>query len=127
MRTILCLSLALVLVSGFTAVRGNDESIKEVRAVVTDMIALLEAGKHRDFMEKFAPPDLVSEMKKSGEFDMAVEGFKQDKEQDLLKHLRKAATMEPAVDGSGVVKYADPTWRKPLVFKKIDGRWYLAN
>lgn len=127
MRTITCLSLALVLVSGFAAVRGNDESIKEVKAAVADMIVLLEAGKYRDFMEKYTLPDFVSEMKKSGMFEEAVNGFKHDKEQKLLKHLRMAASMEPTVDDSGAVKYSGPSWRKPLLFKKIDGRWYLAN
>ncbi|MBN2077834.1 MAG: hypothetical protein JW838_02640 [Spirochaetes bacterium] len=127
MRTILCLSLALVFVSGFTAVRGEDVSVKEVKAAVADMVALLEAGKYRDFMEKYAPPKVVREMKQSGEFEMAVRGFEEDKSQDLLKHLRMAAAMEPTVDDAGAVKYADQSWRKPLVFTKIDGRWYLAN
>jgi hypothetical protein len=126
MKTILCLFLSLVL-PGLAAAQTNDPSVSEVKAVVADMTELLEAGKHREFIEKYAPPAALQEMKDKGRFDEIVHDFKEGKAERLLALLKQAATMAPTVDASGAVTYTDPDWQRPLVFNKIDGRWYLAN
>ncbi len=101
---------------------------QQVRAVIEDMISLVEAGKTKKLILTYAPPEFVERLRKSGGVDAVAARLKKQsyKLRRMRKQLAEALKTRAEVSQDGKrVSFRISTRRKPLVFKLIDGRWYL--
>ncbi len=99
-------------------------------AALTEMVAMLRAGRVRDFAETYCAPD---ELNKLREKDAALEGliarFEGERGKVIADAFDKAAKLPPVLSDDGNTA----TWEigeieelpKTLKLQRIDGRWYL--
>jgi hypothetical protein len=99
---------------------------KELADALEEGIKLLEAGKHREAIERLAQPKELAKLKADRDFEQVVREFGRDKAPKLLAILKDARTQTPvlAEDGTRATFKAE---RKPITFVKDAGVWRVLN
>lgn len=97
-------------------------------AAMTEMIALLEAGKNHEMIERFAHPDDLAKMTEDGGSvaDIAA-GFTGSKSKLVLEMLRRCVKVAPELGEGGDLATWDEEGARPLRMRRVAGRWYLLN
>ena len=103
-------------------------------ATINESIALLDAGKDRELIEKLAPPDVVAQAKASGDFDKMVSDFASSpRHSALITALRStqptstSPAPSPNISDNGklVVFPATSSDMPELQFTLVNGTWHL--
>ncbi len=110
-----------------------DEIRQNLDKLVPETIRLLEAKEYATVLETLVPPD---EFKKFiGEVPLAeaTEQFGKNAAAKLLELMKVVKDLKPTLSEDGIVATFDipqktpETHKKPMVFTKIDGKWFLNN
>jgi hypothetical protein len=92
------------------------------------MIRLIENKEHEKFLSIYMNPYIYKMMKKQGDIDNLNKDFEQNRAQILLYHLKKATNLKPFIKKeTSTARYDCEDFIKPLVLKRIKGRWVLHN
>ena len=118
--------------AGRPAPADKPAATESLSAAIDKGIALLEAKKSTEFLERFMLPDVLSQIKKSGEWDEITSKFKLGRDASLLKTLKAAKEMKPVLSDDGTVATFDvkklPGEHPPKIqFRKVKGLWYIAD
>lgn len=101
----------------------------EPAAVLTNMIALLEAGKAREFVETYcAPEDLTAMLQGGRTIEKLAAKFEGERKDQLVAALKSASKVPPQMNEAG----DEAAWKldqgpRDLRLQRIDGRWYIRN
>jgi len=106
-------------------------AIAEARVAMGEAVQLLEAGRYRDFMERFAKPTALRAIaEREGGLELVVSQFKKRKASKLLMqmHALLAASTIPTISEDGATAtFATEDGEVRVVFEREFGRWYLRN
>ena len=106
---------------------ANEEA--EVKAALTEIVALLEKGDAKGMMDKFYAPEALERMKSAGYYDRAVEGMVTGPRAGrMIQRYKDAMAQTPEWNADKTEATFQPTeeGRPPLRLRKQDGRWYLS-
>jgi hypothetical protein len=103
-------------------------------AAIADMIALLEAGKSREFVETYcAPEDLAAIVQGGRTIEKVAARFEGERAQAMVEFLQTVSKLPPTMNAAG----DEASWtveKKPgsrlpgaLRLQCIDGRWYMRD
>ena len=107
---------------------GKKTPEQQVRATIKEMVALIDKGDLKKLLLTYADPAFVERIKKAGRVDAIVANLKQRKAARLKQYLNEALTAKAQVSKDGKkVSFALKNRRRPMVFSKVKGRWYLNN
>lgn len=114
MIRILFLSICLVLVA---CAEKTPES--EIDTTIAKMITLIEQGKNQELLAKYVD---FSDAKGP------VTDISADKLKELRFYLLRAQEMDPVLsENNSLAVFEGQSFKRPLRFKKIEGKWLLKN
>lgn len=100
-------------------------------AAITEMIALLEAGKAREFVETWcAPQDLQLIVQRGQTIEEIARRFEGEHGLEMVAVLQAISKVQPTMNDAGdeaVWAVEDRPRPRRLCLQRIDGRWYLRN
>lgn len=99
-----------------------------VRTALALAIGLLEAMDYTGFVERFVPTAELEAERQAGRPLDDIAGVVLPEPDRLLVRLRRVRGRPPAFHDGGataVFEAAGPTGTARVVFRRIDGRWYL--
>ena len=106
---------------------ANEEA--EIRATLTEIVALLEKGDAKAMMDKFYAPEALERMKSAGYYDRAAESMTTGpRAERMIQRYKDAMAQTPEWNADKTEATFQPTeeGRPPLRLRKQDGRWYLS-
>jgi hypothetical protein len=106
----------------------------DLARAIGEGIALLEAGKHHEFLARFIDPDERRDLVKDGPIEAVVREFAKDHAAEDLRIFRVIHARTPTIDGdratfrfSGVDIGNESDKTQGMGFRKVNGFWYLQN
>lgn len=106
----------------------SPEHERGLRDALAAMIALLEGGKHLEFLETYADPELVVQARQDGTLEEMAARMAGPDGADLLRSLQAARSMRPRF---GPEETTATFWQdgfpRYLVLRQVDGRWRVMN
>jgi len=134
------LSVAIVFFAALPDLLGAQETEKDPQASVDTAIPyainLLEAKEYKTLIDNYVPPEDLKKMKEVGAYEIVIQKFGEgDKPAELKEALTVALKTRPEINDEKTVytfkvqKEEDGEVKtlRPVVFKKIEDRWYLGN
>jgi len=98
---------------------------------IDDCIRLLENKENATLLKKYVAPDDLERILKQMSFDEFVDGFDTRKAENLLKAMKFAKGMRVDYNEDETIctiaLSKTENFNKDLIFKKIDGLWYIAD
>lgn len=92
------------------------------------MIALIQAKKYEDLIRLMAHPADLASLEKEGGVSKVAEEFGKRKATRLLALLHAVRQQRPALEEKGAkASFTIPGAPRPIVFQRIDGKWYMRN
>lgn len=121
------ITLSLLCAFGCNNNQEQDAAAKELRTVITEITSFIEVGDYEGLFEKYAAPVDLTRMKSEGTLDKAIRRFALWKNQ-MLAALKEALTTTPTFNSDKTqATFEVESAPTPLIFTKIDGRWYFAD
>lgn len=134
------LGIVIVFFAAIPVLLGAQETEKDPQASVDTAIPyaikLLEAKDYKGLIDNYVPPEDLKKMKEAGAYEIVIQKFGEgDKPAELREALTIALKTKPEINDEKnvytfkVQKEEDGEIKKlrPVVFKKIEERWYLGN
>jgi len=121
------ITLSLLCAFGCSNSQEQDAAAKELRTVITEITSFIEVGDYEGLFEKYAAPADLNRMKMEGTLDKAIRRFALWKN-EMLTALKEALTTMPTFNADKTqATFEVENAPTPLIFTKIDGRWYFAD
>lgn len=99
-----------------------------LKSVMTEMVLVLKDQQYQEFVERFMDPRFYRLIKKNDDIDTAIYNLQENTGEHLRQHLEQALTLTPVVSKNRLyAEFRDPSFEKPLLFRKYQNRWYLNN
>ncbi len=109
---------------------GSEEPVVDsLTATIEQALRLLQEQNHRGVIELLLDPDDRERFQQRGDLEAVVQDFaSSEKPMQLTEALEAARKAKPerSEDGNEVT-FPEEGDRRPLRFRRIDGRWYLRN
>jgi len=125
------LTTLILLLLPAVALADEPDPRASLDTAIADGIKLLTAKDFETFVNRYAAPDELREMKAADEFEAVVQRFAGDKSELLLIVLKEIKGKEPKLTRKNhlatfpIEHKKSP--RETIEFEKIEGLWYLAN
>ncbi|MGB7323802.1 MAG: hypothetical protein WBD31_02950 [Rubripirellula sp.] len=118
-------------VESATSDTTNAVAPETVAERIHSAIAMLEAKKHKEFLESFFVPEELKAAKDSGDYDDVVENFSSRNAPELLDALRSIRGTEPTMSDDQKTAWFTIEVRiasqNTLAFVNVDGSWFIPN
>ncbi|MBT3223336.1 MAG: hypothetical protein HN348_30040 [Proteobacteria bacterium] len=128
------LFLLLLLLAGCPKKEAKTSSVadlsveEQVRTRIDTAISLLESAQYEEMLLGFMEPTTLADFKAKGEFPELVEEFADDNGPEALTLLKEIRDLTPVIDDDGAAAtFNSSALPRPMVFRLIDGQWYIAN
>lgn len=119
------LLLSILFIAGCSTSGDYKTFEEQVQETISEMITLMEQGNYYDLVNNYVDPEIVKE---EGGIEELLRGFTEEDKVRLLKYLKETQEMLPTIDRKNlIVTYMAEDFPMALVFKKIGGRWYIAD
>lgn len=100
-------------------------------AALTEIAALVQAGRVREFVETYCAPEDMDRLKQAGKsIDALVERFRGEHAEPFVRAIAQAAKQAPEMSADGDLatwRLEEPGLPKTLRLQRIAGRWYLRD
>lgn len=97
----------------------------QLNVQMQDMINVLNAGHYNQFIQTYVEPSYIQSR---GGADKTLLQFDNKRQQALYKALTMAKGIQPLYNTeSNEMTYIGERLTKPIVFKRINGKWYLES
>ncbi len=133
MKPILRSVLALLTIFTCCLAGVPDEVRQNLDQLVPETIRLLEANEYATVLETLVRPDEFKKFIGDGQLAEAAEQFGKNAAARLLELMKVVKDLKPTLSEDGIVATFDipqknsETHTKPMIFTKIDGKWFLNN
>jgi len=115
----------------FITVSCSDEPAEkenDLKSTITEMARLLEMGEIDSLLSNYAVPQDIEVLKSEGRYEHVVNAFTDKYAGVLSRQFKHALTLEPTYSNDGsMAVFNDEALPKPLVFLKLNDKWYLKN
>ena len=99
----------------------------ELRQAIGEARSMLDNGDYEAFLKRFLDPEDLDKILRTTSLEDLTKSFAQDKVEDLKSALAGTAGRRPEMSEDESVATFRRSTQRPIVFRQVNGVWYLRN